>query len=331
MKKLIFAAGALALMASCSQKNASQTETAEETQPAYLFTYFAGESDGLRLAYSNDGRTWEQIGGDSVFLVPEIGKDHLMRDPSVVEGPDGTFHMVWTSGWNDGGIAYSSTRDFINWTPQREIPVMAHEPETLNCWAPEIFYDAPSETYYIYWASTIPGRHSYVPTSDHEKQWNHRIYLTTTKDFETFTPTELWFDPTFSAIDAAIAKSPVNDDYIMVVKNENSAPAEKNIRVTRTKDIASGFPVEVSAPITGEYWAEGPAPLFVNDTLYVYFDKYIDHSYGAVMSTDNGETWTDISDEVSFPQGMRHGTAIPVSPAIIDGIKAARPSAPAAE
>lgn len=327
MKKLIFAAASIALLAACSQKGnnaANEAETDSVPETAYLFTYFAGESDGLRLAASNDGLHWEQIGGDSVFLVPEIGKDHLMRDPSVAQGPDGTFHMVWTSGWNDSIIAYSSTRDFINWTPQKAIPVMANEPGTLNSWAPELFYDDATQTYYIFWASTVPGKHSYVPTSENEKQWNHRIYLTTTKDFETFTPTQLWFNPTFSAIDAAIAKSPVSGEYIMVVKNENSAPAEKNIRVTRSKDMTQGFPVEVSAPITGDYWAEGPAPLFVNDTLYVYFDKYINGSYGAVRSTDNGATWTDISDSVSFPQGMRHGTAFPVNKALIDSIKSAR-------
>lgn len=260
MKNLIVATATLCLLAACSSKT-STTESGEDNTPQkeYLFTYFAGESDGLRLAHSTDGITWEELGSDSVFLVPTIGKDSLMRDPSVAESPDGTFHMVWTSGWNDRGIAYSSTKDFINWTPQKEIPVMTHEPETLNCWAPEIFYDKPSETYYIYWASTIPGRHCFVPTSDEEKQWNHRIYLTTTKDFETFTPTELWFNPSFSTIDAAIAKSPINEEYIMFVKNENSAPAEKTFARTRTKDIKAGFPVEVSEPITGEYWAEGPA------------------------------------------------------------------------
>ena len=84
----------------------------------------------------------------------------------------------------------------------------------------------------------------------------------------------MFFNPDFSVIDAAIVKDPKRKDLIMVVKNENSNPPEKNLRVTRTKKIEKGFPTKVSAPITGKYWAEGPAPLFVGDTLYVYFDKY---------------------------------------------------------
>ena len=94
----------------------------------------------------------------------------------------------------------------------------------------------------------------------------------------------MFFNPDFSVIDAAIVKDPKLGDLIMIVKNENSNPPEKNLRVTRTKKIEKGFPTKVSAPITGKYWAEGPAPLFVGDTLYVYFDKYRDHRYGAVRS-----------------------------------------------
>ena len=123
----------------------------------------------------------------------------------------------------------------------------------------------------------------------------------------------MFFNPDFNVIDAAIVRDPARKDLIMVVKNENSLPAEKNLRVTRTKKIKKGFPTSVSEPITGKYWAEGPAPLLVGDTLYVYFDKYTLGRYGAIRSTDHGETWTDVSDLTTFPKGIRHGTAFKVS------------------
>ena len=53
----------------------------------------------------------------------------------------------------------------------------------------------------IFWASTIPGRFPQTAGSSEEK-YNHRIYGTTTKDFVTFTPTTLFYDPGFSVIDA---------------------------------------------------------------------------------------------------------------------------------
>ena len=281
----------------------------------YLFSYFINNSkDGLHLAYSYDGLTWTVLNS---FLTPTVGKDKLMRDPSICQAPDGTFHMVWTSSWTDRIIGYASSRDLIHWSEQKAIPVMMNEPAAHNCWAPELFYDESSQTYYIFWATTIPGRHKEVPTSESEKGLNHRIYYVTTKDFKSFSKTAMFFNPDFSVIDAAIVKDPKRNDLIMVVKNENSNPPEKNLRVTRTENIRRGFPTKVSAPITGNYWAEGPAPLFIGDTLYVYFDKYRDHRYGAVRSLDHGETWEDVSDQVSFPKGIRHGTAFAVDASVI--------------
>ena len=299
------------------------TISAGET--AYLFSYFINDSkDGLHLAYSYDGLNWTPLNGGRSFLTPAVGKDKLMRDPSICQAPDGTFHMVWTSSWTDRIIGYASSRDLIHWSEQQAIPVMMHEPKAHNCWAPELFYDEASETYYIFWATTIPGRHKEVPTSESEKGLNHRMYYVTTKDFRTFSKTKMFFNPDFSVIDAAIVKDPKEGDLIMVVKNENSNPPEKNLRVTRTKDLAKGFPTKVSVPITGKYWAEGPAPLFVGDALYVYFDKYRDHRYGAVRSLDHGETWEDVSDQVSFPRGIRHGTAFAVDASVVEALVANR-------
>lgn len=277
----------------------------------YLFSYFKGNGeDGLHLAYSHDGLKWQALKNDKSFLTPNIGKDKLMRDPSICQDPDGTYHMVWTSGWWDRIIGYASSKDLVNWSEQKAIPVMEHEPEAKNSWAPELFYDDATRTYYILWATTIPGRHSEVATSKSENGLNHRIYYVTTKDFNTFSDTKIFFNPDFCAIDAAIMKQ-ADGQYMIAVKNENSAPAEKNIRITRTTSLNSGFPTRVSDPITGDYWAEGPSPLQIDDYTYIYFDKYTQHKYGAVRSKD-GQNWEDVSEMIEFPQGTRHGTAFTV-------------------
>lgn len=51
----------------------------------------------------------------------------------------------------------------------------------------------------------------------------------------------MFFNPDFSVIDAAIVKDPKLGDLIMIVKNENSNPPEKNLRVTRTKRSKKDF------------------------------------------------------------------------------------------
>jgi hypothetical protein len=99
-------------------------------QPAdtALFAYFTGNGeDGLRLARSHDGLAWTPVAGGRSFLTPSVGS-RLMRDPSIVQGPDGMFHLVWTTGWWDQGIGIAHSKDLVTWTPQEVLPVMAHEP-----------------------------------------------------------------------------------------------------------------------------------------------------------------------------------------------------------
>jgi len=280
-------------------------------EQVYLFSYFTDNGqDGLHLAYSKDGLKWEALKDGKSLVVPTVGNDKLMRDPYILQGKDGLFHMVWTSSWKDRQIGYASSKDLINWSEQKAIPVMAHEPTAKNCWAPEMVYDPQNKNYIIFWATTIPGRHTDVASSESEKGLNHRMYSTTTSDFQNFSPTKIFFNPNFSVIDATIL--PKGKAFYMLLKNENSNPPEKNIRITQSKNASGPYPIVVSAPITGKYWAEGPTALQVGDFVYVYFDKYTEHKYGAVRSK-NMKDWEDVSEKVNFPDGVRHGTAFKVS------------------
>ncbi|PQA59765.1 glycoside hydrolase family 43 protein [Siphonobacter curvatus] len=286
---------------------------------SYLFAYFTDNGqDGLHWASSTDGLHWKSLRNGASYLTPEVGKDKLMRDPCVIQGPDQTFHMVWTSGWNDQIIGYASSKDLKNWSAQQAIPVMTHEPTAKNSWAPEVFYDDQAKQFIIYWATTIPGRHSDVAESEREKGLNHRIYYVTTRDFKTFSDTKLFFNPTFSVIDATLLKK--GKWYYMFLKNENPKPAEKNIRITKSRNATGPYPTEVSAPITGNYWAEGPTAVQIGAYVYVYFDKYTEHKYGAIRSKDL-EHWEDVSDQVEFPKGIRHGTVLKVSSALVKSLE----------
>ncbi|MFY9153423.1 MAG: glycoside hydrolase family 43 protein [Prolixibacteraceae bacterium] len=285
----------------------------------YVFSYFVGNGeDGLHLATSTDGLKWTTLNNGKSYLAPTVGKDKLMRDPFILPGQDGLFHLVWTSGWWDKEIGYASSPDLVHWSEQKGIPVMAHEPTARNSWAPEMTYDPETEEYIIFWATTIPGRHSEVASSEKEKGLNHRMYCTKTKDFATFSPTELFFNPDFSTIDANIL--PKNGKFYMFLKNENPNPPQKNIRITIADKASGPYPVKVSEPITGKYWAEGPTALEVGEYVYVYFDKYRDRKYGAVRSK-NMTDWEDVSEMVSFPSGARHGATFKVSQQIFEGLK----------
>jgi hypothetical protein len=293
-------------------------------QDEYLFSYFTGNGDdGLHLAHSVDGFKWTAIHDGKSLLTPTAGRDKLMRDPSIVRAPDGRFHMVWTVSWGEQGIGYASSPDLIDWTPQQYLPVMEHEPEARNCWAPELLYDDAAKQFFIYWATTIPGR---FPATDgqtrrdeRKRGYDHRIYYVATKDFRTFSDAKLCYDHGFNVIDAAVVKDGAR--YVMFLKDETDAPhtPQKNIRVAFSDSAAGPFSPP-SEPITDGYWAEGPTPLKVGDRWLVYFDKYTDHKYGVVSSSDLIH-WTDESGRLEVPPGMRHGTAFAVPPEVIERLR----------
>ncbi len=274
----------------------------------YLFSYFKNNGkDGLHLACSNDGYNWVALNNDSSFLKPTVAKDKLMRDPCIVKGIDGLFHMVWTVSWNDKGIGYASSKDLINWSEQKFIPVMQQEDSARNCWAPEITYGKKNKQYMIYWATTIAGK--YKMDTAIENGYNHRMYYVTTKDFKTFSKTKLLYDKGFNVIDATIV--PDGKKYKMFLKDETRVPPQKNIKIATSKNLEKGFS-NPSPAITGNYWAEGPTTLKIGNTWIVYFDKYRDHKYGAIQSSDL-KTWTDISDKISLPKGIRHGSIFTIT------------------
>ena len=114
-------------------------------------------------------------------------------------------------------------------------------------------------------------------------------------------------------IDATI--QPYKKGYIMFLKDETLKPvAKKNLHIAFSDHLTHGYGRPLTT-ITGNYWAEGPTAIKLNKKWIVYFDKYRDGKYGAVSSTDL-VTWTDISEKIVFPPGIRHGTVFKVSESI---------------
>jgi len=287
----------------------------------YLFSYFKGNGeDGLHLAWSTDGLTWTALKGGQSFLTPQVGT-RLMRDPCICEGPDGMFHMVWTSGWWDKGIGLAHSKDLVHWSAQTWLEVMAHEPNAVNCWAPEIYYDAPAQKYLIFWSTTIAGRFPATEESGNagpdSRKLNHRVYYVATSDFATYTDTKLFFEDGFNVIDATLIKD--GEKYVLFVKDETQRPvAKKNIRIA-TAQKAEGPYGHASEPFSPD-WVEGPTALKIGPYWYVYYDAYTRHRMEGARSKDLVH-WNPITEELSFPDGVRHGTAFRVSNEILAGLK----------
>jgi beta-xylosidase len=209
-------------------------------------------------------------------------------------------------------VAHS--QDLINWSQQLFVPVMRHQPTARNCWAPEITWDSLERQYVIYWATTIPEKFQETAKFG-DDGWNHRMYCTTTKDFQTYTPTRLFYENGFNVIDATITHGP--KDYVMILKDETRHPPAKNLRVARGDGVTGPF-TAASQPFTPDgIWVEGPSVLRIGGYWIVYYDEYRRGRYGA-MRTRDFNTWEEISEDIDFPAGTRHGTAFPVSPRILE-------------
>ncbi len=288
------------------------TARAENPGPAtvYLFTSFHNaDQKYLRFLYSVDGYHWTNVPG--TFLAANVGASKQFRDPSLLRGPDGVFHLVWTAGWhNDQGFGYASSRDLIHWSEQQFVPVMTNEPTTVNVWAPELFYDATERQFIITWASTIPGR---FPDKLEKHTNNHRLYFTTTRDFKTFTPGKLFYDGGFSVIDPFILSD--GNRYVLVCK-DNSRD-HLNLRVAFGSTPLGPWH-DVSPPFAPQF-SEGPCALKLGGDWVIYFDAYRKKIYGAVRTHDF-KTFTDITDQVAFPPDHKHGTAVAVPRSILDGL-----------
>ncbi len=300
--------------------------------PAYLFSYFRGNGDdGVHLAWSADGITWSALNGGKSVITPAItgdgigwqdwnSKGTLMRDPSIIYGPDKMFHMVWTVAWTDHGFGVAHSSDLIHWSAQTRVPAMEHEPTALNVWAPDLFYDDVNKEYVIAWATSIPGR---FPATDSVAQKtnrgraDHRLYYVTTKDFKTYSPAKLLYDGGFCAIDGTITKR--GDTYFLVMKDETFFPTQtRNLRIASSKH-ATG-PYGPASPSFTAKDTEGPSVLQTAEWSYVYYDEYTRGRYGAVRTKDFAH-FEPFTDSLHAPR-MRHGSAFLAPASVLKGLQA---------
>ena len=278
----------------------------------FLMTSHVKETDGLLFAVSPDGLKWQAVNNDRSMLKPTVGE--VFRDPSVAQDEHGTYHLVWTIAWGCAkhkGFGYASSKDLIHWSDQRIVPVMENEPKTEMVWAPELFWDGEHGQWMIHWSSSVTGK---FPETLHlfDGRANPRIYYSVTKDFKTFSPSKLLFNPDCLAIDSYLYQGPDNQYYVFF-KADREAEPKRGIMMAKASAPDGPYVVN-TAMITppNEGWAEGPCATRVGETTRLYYAP--PNSFGAFESTDMRH-WTNICPRITPPGGYRHGTVIRITPA----------------
>jgi sucrose-6-phosphate hydrolase SacC (GH32 family) len=278
----------------------------------YVFSYFTEKEEKLFLATSEDGYHWNVMNGGGPIWESPIGTGQL-RDPFILEDAEGKFHLLWTDGWKSKSIGYAWSLDLIQWHDAKLIPVMEHQSETQNTWAPEIFYDTIKQAYRIVWSSTVGSGPR-----------NHRIWSSTTTDFNDFSEAQIFFDPGYNVIDATITD--LDDHYVMLFKDERGlnekGTANKAIRscIVAKEDLDTPTVTGISELITPAL-TEGPTIYHVerdgNKEWILLVDGFQEHYYGAYKTSD-WITWNNIMDQVNVPKGARHGSVLKLRNSRID-------------
>lgn len=278
----------------------------------FLFTSFRGNGEsGVYFALSEDGYRWTPVNGNQPVLRPQF-PGMLMRDPFLVRGPDRRWHLLWTTGWTrskeDGSltIGYAASADLASWENQRRIPIPLEG--ARNAWAPEAVWHPEQKQWIVFWASTIPGRFPEGEQSG-DSGYNHRMWAMRTRDFETFSPPEVFFDPGFNTIDSTIAK--VGRRWLMVFKDERREPLKKNLRLAWADDPAGPWRAEPDS--FTKSWIEGPSVLRIGRDWFVYFDHYGKPQHYGACRTRNWKQFEDVTEKLSFPPDHRHGTVVRIS------------------
>ncbi len=279
----------------------------------YIYAYFkggwpTGGSSGVFLSYSSDGLNFTPLNNDNpVFTPPQPpafpSGENQTRDPSVVRGPDGLYHMVWTSGITTRTIGYASSPNLKDWSTPERIEVWDNSVTVDNTWAPEIFYDDALDHYQIVWSSDL-------------NNGDHKLYSFTTTDFNSFSTPQVFYYNGNTVIDGMVAEDVVNNRYLMALKDERNGA--KNISLA-TSNSAQGPWTTNNPVIVGPgsgiepNVTEGPSLLKIGSTWHLYYDAYGANYMGVATSTDL-VSWVNRTGQSTMPVG-HHGTVFeaPVS------------------
>lgn len=297
-----------------------------------LFTYFRHDGvDGVHLALSNNCVDFVALNDDkAVFTPPQWPGQNLTRDASILYH-GGKFRMVWTSGWKGRIFGYVESDDLVRWSEPRQVKPF---PESLpaedqpdNIWAPEIHFDPLQQDYFILFSCTIPRERNDEDDSNNNgkrgSQYDNRVYITRTKDFQTWSAASVFFDRGFASIDAVMRRDEANQRWVMVIKcsrDENlKIMPGRNLWLTFTgldMDKPDFSPLE--GPIAGNHspmfsnpaprkaMAEGPSLLWLDDHWLLTWDEPAGGGVQLATSTDL-KKWTHVK-QAKFPHPAQHGT-----------------------
>lgn len=272
----------------------------------WLATAAGDPKEGLHLAYTTNGLKWTAIARP--LLAPSVGQKE-MRDPRMIQGPNGQFHLVWASGTRgDTGFGYASSRDLSEWPDERYEDIMKDQ-NALDLASPNLFYDEVSRRFVVTWASTIAR--NFIQSFQEEVENNPRIWYATTRDFNDFSAPELFFDPNYSVRDGVILDL---GGHVVLLHNDNTRP----MLDLRMASASTPFgPWGPSGDTFTAKFTESPAAIQLGREWWIYFFNTQTGTVGLTRTRDF-RTFTEAAEPVEFPPGLRPTSILQVRRSVVE-------------
>jgi hypothetical protein len=284
----------------------------------------------LHFALSTDGRHWTPLAGNE----PVWGQQ--LRDPFIQRAPDGVWHLMGT-GRAAGDprnqrrpvCLHATSRDLVTWDTVESLPLMegGKGPDgkrPRNIWAPEWFLDAKTGEFFLFWSSSFE-----------DAGWkDSRLWFCRTKDWKSFTPAKVLFDPDYSVIDGTLRE--VDGLYYLFHKEEEFGERtgeRRAIRLATSKSLEGPYEVHEGplnrgqiVPTITEGCSVMPDPL--GSGWLLLYDYCMTNRFGASSSPDLKE-WK-VVDDVTFPPDARHGSVFKLKADEADRLRKHYPGPPGA-
>ncbi len=296
---------------------------------AYLFVYFAGEGaeDGEQIRFAvSDGpnmNSWTEINAGQPVLWSNVG-ERGVRDPFILRDSARNRFVViatdlrvwpdhdWKRAVEHGSrsIVVWESADLVSWNGPWLATVA---PENAgNAWAPKAFWSDEDKAWTIIWASIL------YPDGVRDESQYQRLLMSTTKDFRSFTPAEVYLDAGHHVIDAmfltdadATYRFSANAHVV-----DDSGPSKHVFMERGTSIFDPAFvPLTVDVGKSSLDFGEGPAvgKLLDRDGWFLLIDESNRRGYRLFESSDlaSGE-WTPVED-AALPPNARHGSVITIT------------------
>ena len=254
---------------------------------SHLMAFFV-EEGSTYFAYGEANATLWKKTRERSYLYPNNG-NRLIRDPFLGRDLSGKYRLLYTEGWWGRSFGHASSGNLTTWGEQKNEPIMEGVDTCTAVWAPEFVCDPIGKDHMVHWTAFI-GK---VPM----------IWYAHTKDFFTYTPPRILFQPDFPVIDSTIVKD--GNRYVMAFKDESDDV--KAIKLAFADNLIGPYK-NITRAITPPF-TEGPILVKKGNVWHLYYDKFTQNDWG-LMTTENFVIWKEVP--ITVPSGARHGSIIDI-------------------